>query len=130
VLRTLARMLDSTAPREGLYLAEGRAWVTTSCVADYMEVQSLGREVSLLQVGQMLRQFSTEGIRAEERVPVCQPPGCAKRARWVELDLAALLERCYDHGMACSRIEGMLRTREGGAGAVAEAKVAAGAGTR
>jgi len=125
VLRSLARMLDSQAARDGLHLQEGRAWVTVSCVTDYMELQSLGRNVTMPQVGQVLRRFSSDPLNPEEYVPVKQPPGAPKKGRWIELDLAAILEECLRYGMASSRVESLLRVRDGGAGATAEARVAA-----
>jgi hypothetical protein len=125
VIRALARMLESTAPREGLHVAEGRAWVTVSCVTDYMDLQALGRGVTMPQVGQVLRQFSAEGLNPEEYVPVAKPAGAPRKGRWIELDLAAVMEECLRYGMASGRVESLLRMQEGGAGAAAEAKQAA-----
>lgn len=125
VLRALARMLDSQTPRDGLHVCEGRAWVTVSCVTDYMELQQLGQKITMPQVGQVLRQFSAEIHRPEEHVKVVQPPGAKKKGRWIELDLAAILEECLRYGMASERIEALLHAQDGGAGAVVEAKMAA-----
>lgn len=130
VLRALARMLESQALRDGMHTAEGRVWVTTSCVTDYMELQALGQKVTMPQVGQVLRQFAVGRANAEEYVPVFQPPGATRRGRWIELDLAALLEHCQTYGMASTRIESLLKLQEGGAGAVVEAKMAAAATTK
>jgi len=100
-----------------------RAWVTVSCVTDYMELQSLGRNVTMPQVGQVLRRFSSDSLNPEEYVPVKQPPGAPKKGRWIELDLAMLLEECFRYGMECGRIEGLLRIRDDGSGLIAEARV-------
>lgn len=129
VLRALVRMLETPTPRSGLHVADGRAWVTVSSVVEYCEVSGMpaAARLSMPQVGQVLRQFSAEALQPERYVPVSTPPGAQRRGRWIELDLAMLLEECFRYGMECGRIEALLRQRTDGPGLVAEARVHGGA---
>jgi hypothetical protein len=127
VLRALARLLEmQTAGRQGIHIAGGRAWVTVSGVADYLDTQVMAgtKGVTMPQVGQVLRQFSAEERPPEVYVPVTRPVGAPKKGRWVELDLAAILEQCLRYGMACDRIESLMLQRDGGQGEIVEVKLA------
>lgn len=124
VLRGLARMLENPAPRAGVHILGGRVWLTVSALTDYMDQQMIGgRNVSMPQVGHVLRQFSMERLPPEVYVPVSQPEGAPKKGRWIEIDLGMLLEQCSRYGLASDRVESLLKLQRGET-AVHEARVA------
>lgn len=126
VLRALARMLDQPTPRAGLSTALGRAWVTVSAVTDFLDSTGLGNRVTMPQVGQVLRQFAAQHLNPEQPVPVTQPHGSGKKGRWIELDLPMILEESLRYGMACDRIESLVKMKDGGVAVAVEARMAAG----
>jgi hypothetical protein len=125
VVRALSRLLETPTPRRGLHAAEGRAWVTVSCVTDYVEQQGFPTRVSMSQVSNVLKQLSVTEPDHKGHIRPSKPGGAIEKGRYMELDLAALLEECRRYGMACDRIESLMMMRPGGAGDVVEAAMAA-----
>lgn len=125
VIRALSRMLETPTPRRGLHCAEGRAWVTISCLTDFIEQQQFTTKMSMGKVSSVLKQLSKTDLDGRGYVRLVRPSGAAERGRWLELDLAALLEECRRYGMACDRIESLMLMRPGGAGDIVEAAMAA-----
>lgn len=125
VFRSVVRMLQSTSPREGLHIVdEGRAWVTVSSVVEACEAMMLGGfKITLGTASTVLRQFTKD----ESKHPY-RPPGGARPARWLELDLPMILEECYRYGIPCGRIERLVSARPDGPAVMAEARVYGGGG--
>ncbi len=125
IVRALSRMLEAPTPRKGLHVGEGRAWVTVSCVTDYVEQQPFQVKLSMSQVSNSLKQLSIADLDEKGYVKPSRPSGSREKGRWLEVDLPALLEECRRYGMACDRIESLMMMRPGGAGDVVEAAMAA-----
>jgi len=121
VLRVLTKMLESPAERRGLHVAEGRAFVTVSAVVEFAEHMGIPHKLTLPQTSQILRQFSAERLAAESYVPVSKPASAPEKGRWIELDLAMLLEEALRYGITCDRIETMVRLNNPGDAGLARA---------
>ena len=118
-------MLTTAAPRAGLHVAGGCAWTTSACILDYVEATGIatGLRLTMHQISRVLRQFAVDDASLKDRpIPATIPPGAANRARWIELNLALILQESLSYGMECDRIEAILRQREGGAADVALAR--------
>jgi len=122
VLRAIARILETPTSRTGLHIAEGRAFITISTLRDYIDTMGTYSKITMSQVSKVLKQFSAKQISTNNDMKVSHPLG-ARHARWIELDLAMILEECYRYGMPSERIEGLLQLQVGGVSLIAQARV-------
>lgn len=119
VLKAIVRMIESPSCPRGLHVEGGYAWVSASGVVDYIgsPMSMIAERVSLSKAAAVLRQFSSleyDGATQKRR------PKGQERGRWVEVNLAVIFEEGLRYGMACERIERLLRTQPGGEAAATE----------
>jgi hypothetical protein len=113
VLKALVRMIEMPGERHGINLDGGYAWVTASGVVDYMGAPTsmISEKVSLSKCAAVLRQFAVNAIDGETAK---RRPKGKDRGRWVEVSLPVIFEEGLRYGMACERIEKLLRQQPGG----------------
>lgn len=112
VLKALVRMIEGPMTHKGLHVDGGRAWVTASGVVDYIGAPTsmISEKVSLSKCAAVLRQFGApfDGDTAKSK------PKGQERGRWIEVSLPVILEEGLRYGMACERVERLLRQQPGG----------------
>lgn len=111
VMRALIKMIESTQHCRGLHITHDQVLVTPSGIVEYSEraLAGLLEKLTLPKVSQVLKQFAIQGKDAKRVTP-----NGGERGRWIELDLAILLEEALRYGLQCERMEGILRLQKDG----------------